>query len=210
MSLVHEALQKAEREKQRKAAAAPSTPVVAPATPLGRHEPISEPRVVQPLPSGPHELAPNSPAPEIEKASRANQFVLPVLIGCVAMVAMIAIVFLVISATSALQQSKETAPARAVLTPTARATTTPKPVPASVASAAETPKTVSSNPTPAGNETKYTLSGIMQDPDGKYVAVLNGRIAYEGDYIDGATVKKIDHDHATIEVSGRERELRLN
>ena len=49
----------------------------------------------------------------------------------------------------------------------------------------------------------------MRDPDGKYVAVLNGRVAYEGYYIDGATLKKIEEDRATIEVNGREQVLRL-
>lgn len=49
----------------------------------------------------------------------------------------------------------------------------------------------------------------MKDPDGKYVAVLNGRVAYEGYYIDGATVKKIERDRVTVEVTGRETVLRL-
>ena len=44
MSLVHEALQKAEREKQRKAAAAPSATVAAPVAPLGQAKPIYAPR----------------------------------------------------------------------------------------------------------------------------------------------------------------------
>ena len=49
----------------------------------------------------------------------------------------------------------------------------------------------------------------MKDPDGKRVAVLNGRVAYEGYYIDGATVKKIETDRAILDVKGQELVLRL-
>jgi hypothetical protein len=61
----------------------------------------------------------------------------------------------------------------------------------------------------AADESKYKLSGIMKDPDGKFVAVLNGRVAYEGYFIDGATVKKIERDRITIDDHGREAVLRL-
>lgn len=49
----------------------------------------------------------------------------------------------------------------------------------------------------------------MTDPDGKFVAVLNGRVAYEGYYIDGATVKKIERNRVTIDADGHEQVLRL-
>ena len=49
----------------------------------------------------------------------------------------------------------------------------------------------------------------MKDPDGKPVAVLNGRVAYEGYFVDGATVKKIDPDRVTLDVKGQELVLRL-
>jgi hypothetical protein len=62
---------------------------------------------------------------------------------------------------------------------------------------------------PAIDESKYKLSGIMKDPDGKPVAVLDGRVAYEGYFIDGATVKKIETDRVTLDVKGHELVLRL-
>ena len=49
----------------------------------------------------------------------------------------------------------------------------------------------------------------MTDPDGKYVAVVNGRVTYEGSYVDGATVKKIERDRVTIDDHGRDTVLRL-
>jgi hypothetical protein len=59
------------------------------------------------------------------------------------------------------------------------------------------------------NESRYKISGIMKDPDGKPVAVLNGRVTYEGYFVDGATVKKIDTDRVTLDVKGQEVVLRL-
>ena len=106
MSLVHEALQKAERERQRKTGAAPSAPAATPVAPLGQSTPAQAPRLPEPIPSAPHPVVSRKPAPPVEAAPRANQFLLPVLIGCVAIVAMIAIVFLVSNATSVLRQSE--------------------------------------------------------------------------------------------------------
>ena len=62
---------------------------------------------------------------------------------------------------------------------------------------------------PTIDDSKYKISGIMKDPDGKPVAVINGRVAYEGYYIDGATVEKIDTDRVTIDVKGQKLVLRL-
>jgi len=76
-------------------------------------------------------------------------------------------------------------------------------------SAAPASVPVSSSTAPATDESKYKLSGIMKDPDGKPVAVLNGRVAYEGYFIDGATVKKIETDRAILDVKGQEVVLRL-
>jgi hypothetical protein len=213
MSLVHEALQKAEREKQRKAAAAPSATVATPVAPLGQAKPIYAPHSVEPLPPVARESVTAKPAPAGKAPRRPNQFLLPVLIGCVTIVATIAIVFLVSNATSTLRQSKEVSPAPAtvVSTPAAKLPEPPPP-PAQRATQVSAESSAPSVPppvTPPANDSKYKLSGIMKDPDGKYVAVLNGRVAYEGYYIDGATLKKIDQDHATIEVNGREQVLRL-
>ena len=210
MSLVHEALQKAEREKQRKAAAAP---VPTPVAPLGQVTPIYRPHSAEPLPPVAGEPVAVKPAPTPEALSRPNQFLLPVLIGCVAIVAMIAIVFLVGNVTSTLRQSKEVSPAPATIVsvPAAKSPEPPSPAQRAAQAPVESAVTPSAPPpvTPSGDNSKYKLSGIMKDPDGKYVAVLNGRMAYEGYYIDGATLKKIDQDHATIEVNGREQVLRL-
>ena len=212
MSLVHEALQKAEREKQRKAAA-PKAPVAAPIAPLGQSATAQAPRLPEPVPSAPHPVVSGKPAPPVETAPRANQFLLPVLIGCVAIVAMIAIVFLVSNATSALRQSKEVlvAPVTVASAPAVKLPE-PPPLPTRRTVQASAESAVPSVPPPVtspASDSKYKLSGIMKDPDGKYVAVLNGRVAYEGYYIDGATLKKIEQDHATIEVNGREQVLRL-
>ena len=49
----------------------------------------------------------------------------------------------------------------------------------------------------------------MKEADGKYSAVLNGRVAYEGYYIDGATVERIEPDRVTLDVKGQKTVLRL-
>ncbi len=59
------------------------------------------------------------------------------------------------------------------------------------------------------DESKFKLSGIMKDPDGKPVAVVDGHLCYEGYSVDGATVKKIDIDHVTLDVKGHELILHL-
>ena len=212
MSLVHEALQKAEREKQRKVGAMPSAPVAVPTPP-----PVHAPAVLAlgttvPVAPIPREIVAHKPAPAVEAPQKTNPFLLPALIGCVAIVAIIAIVFLVSNATSALRQSKEVSPAPAAIAsaPVAKSTESTPPQRALRASVEPSaPLSAPPSATAAGNDSQYKLSGIMKDPDGKYVAVLNGRIAYEGYYIDGATVKKIEGNHITIDVSGREQVLRL-
>ena len=212
MSLVHEALQKAEREKQRKVGATRSTPATVP-TPQPVHVPaVPSFAATVPVTPASRETVAHKPAPAVEEPPKTNPFLLPALIGCVAVVAIIAIVFLVSNATSAFRQSREvsTAPAITASAPVAK---TPEPspphraVPTPVESS--TPVSVPPSAAPAGTDSQYKLSGIMKDPDGKYVAVLNGRVAYEGYYIDGATVKKIEHDRITLEVTGRETVLRL-
>lgn len=49
----------------------------------------------------------------------------------------------------------------------------------------------------------------MKDPDGKPVAVINGHVAYEGYYVDGAIVEKIETDRVTIDIHGQKAVLRL-
>jgi hypothetical protein len=212
MSLVHEALQKAEREKQRKVGAALSASVA-----VATAQPVQAPTVPSPaamVPAGttPRVMVVHKPALAVEEPPKTNPLLLPVLIGCVAIVAIIAIVFLVSNATSALRQSREvsSAPATTTSAPAAKSTDAMPPHRAVQTSVEpSTPPNVPPSTSAAGNDSQYKLSGIMKDPDGKYVAVLNGRVAYEGYYIDGATVKKIEHDRVTVEVTGHETVLRL-
>jgi hypothetical protein len=72
-----------------------------------------------------------------------------------------------------------------------------------------TPPNVPPPAAPAIDESKYKLSGIMKDPDGKNVAVLDSRVVYEGYYIDGATVEKIEPDRVTLDVKGQKVVRRL-
>jgi len=229
MSLVHEALQKAEREKHRKAGLAPAAPAPTPTAPPDHTPTVPAPTVhastptVPPSPLGRAAAAPE-PAPTAPEPAKANSYLLPALIGCVAIVAIIAIVFLVTNATSVLRRSKEIASAHAA---------SPAPVASPASTPAPTPEVQSTEPAPAtgshatqvsaapsapppgptapavADDSKYKLSGIMTDPDGKFVAVLNGRVAYEGYYIDGVTVKKIERNRVTIDDHGHEAVLRL-
>jgi hypothetical protein len=207
MSLVHEALRKAAREKLRKTGVMPGAPpsphpiaASQPAHATATHAPVLTAPVVAPV-TRPVDARPTAPVPE--KRLESNHFLLPALIGCVAIVAIIAIVFLVSNASSVLRQSKETAPVTAALAapaPVAKPT-----MPADSAA----PPNVPPPTAPAVDESKYKLSGIMKDPDGKYVAVLNSRVVYEGYYVDGATVEKIEPDRVTLDVKGQKVVLRL-
>jgi hypothetical protein len=207
MSLVHEALQKAEREKQRKLGTAPSQPIS-----YAAPHPVSTPVVHTPVGAAP--VASHKPAAPVEQPPKTNNVLLPVLIGCVAIVATVAVVFLVSNATSVLRQSKESTPvaASAAPAPAAQSTSPAVPLPIvtpPIGAAAPASVPVPAVSAPAVDESKYKLSGIMKDPDGKPVAVLNGRVAYEGYFIDGATVKKIETDRAILDVKGQEVVLRL-
>jgi hypothetical protein len=80
------------------------------------------------------------------------------------------------------------------------------PPPAPTPAAAET---VPPPPAPtAENDSRFKLTGIMVT-EGKFGAVINGRIVYDGFYVDGATVKKVDRDRVALESNGREIVLRL-
>lgn len=212
MSLVHEALQKAEREKQRKLGTVPGAPISLGAPPAVHTPIIHAPVAPAPMASVARAAASHAPATPVEAPPKTNNFLLPALIGCVAIVAMIAIVFLVSNATSLLRQPRENPPvaASAVPAPVAQSTSpaAPQPTvppPADSAAPASVPPPVA----PLTDESKYKISGIMKDPDGKPVTVLNGRVAYEGYFIDGATVKKIETDRVTLDVKGHEVVLRL-
>jgi|SRR5579859_7006015 len=207
MSLVHEALRKAEREKQRKLGSTPPAPHPAPSQPLYEPPAISTPVAHK-------STAADKPTPG---AREPNHFLLPALIACVAIVAIIAIVFLVSSASSVLRQSKDsptTTAAPAAPVPSVKPTVTVEPQTAAQPAApipadSTPPPSVPPPTTPAVDDSKFTLSGIMQDPDGKYVAVVNGHVLYEGASVGGATVKKIDAGTVALDVNGHETLLRL-
>jgi len=222
MSLVHEALRKAEREKQLKAGTVPSAPPAprqpAPPPPTQNHTPVVHaPVATMPAPPARREAAPPSQTPAGEQPRETSPFLLPALIGCVAIVAIIAIVFLVNNASSLLRQTK-------VIVPAVAASTAPAPVAQSTALADQAatapsvaPPTADSAPTPnaapavlPADESKYKITGIMTDSDGKRIAVINGRDAYEGYYIDGATVEKIETDRVTLDIKGQKALLRLH
>ena len=214
MSLVHEALRKAEREKQRKTGVVPSAPP--PPQPTAMPQPVPAPAAHAPVVTTPvapvtQRVEARQAAPILEKPLETSHFLLPALIGCVAIVAIIAIVFLVSNASSVLRQSKESTPvAAAVAAPVVKSTVLAEP-PASAQPPADsaTPPNVPPPAASAIDESKYKLSGIMKDPDGKYVAVLNSRVVYEGYYIDGATVEKIEPDRVSLDVKGQKVVRRL-
>jgi hypothetical protein len=153
------------------------------------------------------EAVSHKPVAPVEETTETNNFLLPALIGCVAIVAIIAIVFLVSNATSVFRPSKENPPVAvsAASAPVAQSTSPAAPPPTESAAPASVPPPVA----PMTDESKYKISGIMKDPDGKPVAVVNGRVAYEGYFVDGATIKKIDTDRVTLDVKGQEVVLRL-
>ncbi len=180
MSLVHEALQKAEREKQRKTGLAPSGLGVPP-----KSAPVDQPLAETPKP---HSSSPKS-----------SQTLPAIIISCVSLVAIVAIVYLVIRATAL-----RTSPAPPVSEGGSRSVAT-VPVPP-----ADTPQVpVSPAISEASTPSPFKLSGIMKDPEGKYCAVINGRVVYEQQSVDGATIKNIERDRVTMDINGRETILRL-
>ncbi|HVM61837.1 MAG TPA: hypothetical protein VMV72_13325 [Verrucomicrobiae bacterium] len=210
MSLVHEALRKAAREKQRKTGAAPAAPVqplpASPAPSVPAHQPVAS--AVAPASQVTDS---RSRASATEQRREASRFLLPALIGCVAIVAIIAIVFLASNALPLLRQAKDTAP---VTTPAASApaaaSTAPATTPTASAQSTAAAPAPSTAPVVMADESLYKISGIMNDPDGKPVAVINGRVAYEGYYIDGATIEKIESDRVTLDIKGQKELLRLH
>jgi hypothetical protein len=223
MSLVHEALRKAEREKQRKAGAVPSAPVAphqpAPPPPAQTHTPVvPAPVAATPTVTARRDAVPSLQNPVEERSRETNHFLLPALIGCVAIVAIIAIVFLVSNFSSVIRQTREIAPtaipsAAAAPVPQSPAPANPPPTAPSVAQPAADSATTPSIPSPPMaivDESKYKISGIMKDPDGKPMAVINGRVTYEGYYVDGATVAKIETDRVTLDIKGQKGILRLH
>jgi hypothetical protein len=181
MSLVYEALRKAEREKERKT----GTPPVREEKPVVPVKPVASP---PPAPA---------PANRLETPSRGY---LSMLIACVSVVALVGIVYMVLLATKNVVSSP-TAPPIVTAAGTPSVTTATEPA----ASPASTPPAPA---TPTENDSRFKLTGIMKMGD-SFGAVINGRVVYQDNYVDGAVVKKVERDRVTLDVNGREAVLRL-
>ena len=181
MSLVYEALQKAEREKERKTGAPPARELkpVTPAKPVAPQLPV--------------------PAPPVQPAAPSRSY-LSMLIVCVSLVALVGIVYMVLLATKNVVLSP-TAPSALPAARTQPAATATEPA-APPASAPSAPATSTEN------DPRFKLTGIMKMGD-SYGAVINGRVVYQDNYVDGAVVKKVERDRVTLDVNGRETIIRL-
>jgi len=209
MSLVHEALLKAEREKQRKTGGASVTaqwaqPVTPRPAPLREEKPVITPTKT-PWPAQTpvsHALA-QEPSRSRWTTEKSHQTMLALVAACVALVAIVGIVFIVSRSAQTAHKSELSAgstPAPAV-SPSAQAEPNSPP--------AETLTQSAVIPSPL-DVSRYKITGIMKDPQGNYCAVINGRVAYAEQYIDGAVVKIIERDRVTLNESGREFVVRLN
>ncbi len=179
MSLVHDALQKAEREKLRK------TGEVGPPAPVHLNvETASVPR--------PGTAPPRSSTAATAPALRRS--VLPVIIAVCAVIIGGGIAWFILRPKPTVEGAAPAASPVATKTPvTAQLEPRPAIIP---------------QPPPA-DDPAYKLTGIMRDPDGKPCAILNGRVVSVSNYVDGATVKSIEKDRVTLDVSGREVVKRL-
>jgi hypothetical protein len=187
MSLVYEALRKAEREKERHSGGS--------ALPGATGGPIAPGRALPQTPAPP--VAPPTPAPR-----RGARNYLSVLILIVSLLAVAALAYVVVVVTKSIPTSRaEDAGTRSVAS--AAPAVVPAPVPASpsapAASAAVT----------TANDPRFKLTGIMGWPDGGFGAVINGKTVREDHYIDGAIVKKIERDRVTLDFNGQPVVLRL-
>jgi hypothetical protein len=205
MSLVHEALLKAEREKQRKTGAAPiftqlAQPTPRP-TPTREEKPVAAeglPRFTGPMPQKP---APAAAAP----AQKSHQTVLVVVSMCVALVAIVAIVFMVNRSAMTTQKSESSAGSGSIIPAASPSASTEAGKPRSPTRTLAQPAA----PTSPADASQYKITGIMKDSQGNYCAVIDGRVVYVEQYINGAIVKAIERDRVTLDVGGREAVVRL-
>jgi hypothetical protein len=218
MSLVHEALLKAEREKQRKTGSAPVltrwTQPVAPRPAIPREEKPVAPTRMLGLQETPVSPAParepgrgNSDAAHVAAPAQKSQQTLLVL---VALVAIVAIAFMVNRTASSARNSGPTGTpgsVPAVSPPATAGQASMQQDAGNAGSPTETQPATAASPADASG---YKITGIMKDPQGKYCAVINGRVAYVEQYVDGAIVKKIERDRVTLDENGHEFVLRLN
>ncbi len=198
MSLVHQALRKAEQEKLRKTGVVPEpvTPRI-PLTPTAAPIPTSRPATP----------APTSPPPAAPASAPSTSF-LPALLSIVAFVAIVAMVYLVIRATTI--GTVTTGPA--TTTPPAAASNRDDAMPASPAAPSVEAIVSPAPPAPVREqkpEVNYDLTGITQFPDGRQAAVINGQLRSEEQYVDGAIVRRIAGEEVTLELDGESFVIRL-
>jgi len=203
MSLVHEALRKAEREKLRKAGAALAAPLARPQPAATAVPTTSSVTVVSPAATAQVTYA--APAVAVAEPPRSHQALLTTLIVSVGIVALVAIVYLVGNATSTIRESQQ---AVSVGAPPTASTSPAKTAPRPPESASVQPAPTSE---PAVPDSRFRLTGVTVDPadNGKFLAIINGQLRSENQYVDGATIKKIERDRVTIDVNGHEQVLRL-
>lgn len=181
MSLVYEALQKAEREKHRQTATAP--PPAAVASPA-------------PTPATPT-TAVAVPPPATHAPGRRGQHYRAILIVCGAVVGLAVAMYFFVTGMRQFAEQKTAPPPSSPLA--GDSTTAPTPLPVSPPLAA---------PSATANDPRFQLTGIMKMGD-DYAAVINGRIVQVEHYVDGAIVTSISRDRVTLTVDGREVVVRL-
>jgi type II secretory pathway component PulC len=202
MSLVHEALQKAEREKHRKASAALAAPLARQqlaATPVSTTSSVT---VVSPAVTA--QVTQTAPTVAVAEQPRSHHALLTTLIVSVGIVALVAIVYLVGNATSTIRESQR---AINTVTPTIASAPAAKNAPPTEPALAQAVPASE----PAAPDARFRLTGITVDPgdSDKFLAIINGQLRSVNQYVDGATIKKIERDRVTIEVEGHEQVLRL-
>jgi hypothetical protein len=219
MSLVHEALQKAEREKQRKTGVAPAPPHKISPPPAPQFSPTESRSIETPATvsvAGTFAAGQPAAAAVVDGPAKKQSSFLTVLIVSVAVVAIVAIVFLASLATSAIRDSRRVVgDGNTAALPAAPASPAAAPQPASAA-AVPAPVTADSGapqtqqPAVPSPDPRYKISGITKDTDGKYWAIINGQLRSEDQYVDGATVKSVERDRATLTLdNGQTIVLRL-
>jgi archaellin len=143
-------------------------------------------------------------------APKSHQTVLVVVAACVALVAIVAIVFIVNRTGSVAHKSEPSGGSSSI---TVASTPAPPEAgkPRAQTEAFTQPATVTppAGSQPPADTSQYKITGIMKDPQGKYCAVINGRVVYVEHYIDGAVVKAIERDRVTLDIGGREAVIRL-
>lgn len=188
MSLVHQALQKAEREKQR--LAPPPAPASAPPPSAPAACPLT---ATPPLDGNLLGSAAARTNPPVPSAPSSRSFVLAATgLGGLALVLVLALVIWSTGRPPPHAVTNPAPPASAVVAPPdATVATPPLPLP------------------PPATQSAWKLTGISKTPEGPFVAIINGQLRSENEYVDGAVVQRIERDRVILSVNGTELTLRL-